>query len=126
SPVKVQAITDGTSHTVMMGEKFHSDPFFDSWTSGNSGMKMYQVSAWGWVGGMKGAAHVFCSSAVPINSSMRAFTTSTNDISSQDRSYNAWGSGHPGIVCFLLSDGSTRTINDTINTAVFTALSTRA
>jgi len=126
APIKIQAITDGTSHTILMGEKHHFDDFFDTWTGGNSGLKMHQVSAWGWVGGMKGTAHVFCSSAVDINNLMRAYTTSPNQIQQQDRRFNGWGSGHPGVCCFVFADGSTRVISQSINNAVLKSISTRA
>ena len=126
SPVKAQTITDGTSHTLLMGEKFHADEFFDTWTSSNSGMKMHQVSAWGWVGGMKGSAHIFCSSAVGINNNVSVYSTSPNNIAAQDRRYDGWGSGHPGVCCFVFSDGSTRVLSDSINATVLTAISTRA
>ena len=126
APVKIPAITDGSGQTLLMGEKFHQDTFFDSWTGGNSGLKMYQVSAWAWAGGMKGAAQIFCSSAVGINNSARYFTASPNDLSAQDRRYNAWGSGHLGGACFVVCDGSVHFIRDTIDTITFSALSTRA
>ena len=125
-PVKISAITDGTTSTLMMGEKFHQDEFFDTWISGNSGMKMHQVSAWAWVGGMKGAAHIFCSSAVPMNSGVSRFTTSANNIGAQDRRYNAWGSGHVNGVCFALCDGSVRFFNDAMDPVTLARLSTRA
>lgn len=126
SPASAKNVTDGTSKTLLIGEKYHYDAFFDTWTSANSGMKMYQVSAWGWVGGMKGAAEIFCSSAVGINNSVRAYTTSANDIGAQDRRFNGWGSGHPGVCGFVFVDGSTRMISDSINQTVLVAITTRA
>ncbi len=126
SPASAKSITDGTSKTLLMGEKYHYDQFFDTWTSGNSGMRMHQVSAWAWVGGMKGPAHLFCSSAVGINENTRTYTNSPNDVAAQDRRYNGWGSGHPGISCFVFADGSTRAISETINRTVLTAITTRA
>jgi prepilin-type N-terminal cleavage/methylation domain-containing protein len=125
-PASAKTITDGTSNTLLMGEKYHHDEFFDSWTSGNSGMKMYQVSVWGWLGGTKGSAGLFCSSKTGINNGMRAFTASTNDVTAQDRRYNAWGSGHPGVCCFVFCDGSTKVVSENLNASVLTAISTRA
>ena len=122
SPVKT--VIDGTSKTIMMGEKSHQDDFFDTWTSANSGLKMYEVSAWGWCGGLKGAAHIFCSSAVPINSKISDFTTTPN-IAAQDKRYNAWGSSHPGGACFVLADGAARFIGDSIDPLALQGLSTR-
>ena len=125
SPASAKNIIDGLSKTLLMGEKRHSDPFFDTWTSNNSGLKMHQVSAWAWAGGMKGPAHVFCSSAVLINNDVRVYTSSPNNINAQDRRFNGWGSSHPGVCCFVFSDGSTRVISETINGTVLTAISTR-
>jgi len=125
-PVRIAAITDGTSSTLLMGEKYHHDEFFDSWTGGNSNMKMHQVSAWGWSGGMKGAAHVFCSAAVPINSTAASFTTSVNNIAAQDKRYNAWGSGHPGGVCLSFCDSSVRFASDSLDLLTLARISTRA
>jgi prepilin-type N-terminal cleavage/methylation domain-containing protein len=124
-PVKIKDISDGTSSTLMMGEKYHKDDFFDTWTSNNSGLKMYQLSAWAWAGGMKGSAFLFCSSAVGLNQSMRFYTASP-DIGSQDRRFNGYGSGHIGGVCFLLCDASVRFIADSIDQVTLARLSTRA
>ena len=79
SPAGDKNITDGTSKTLLMGEKYHFDDFFDTWTSSNSGLKMYQVSAWAWAGGPKGAAHLFCSSAVQMNFGARAYSSTPNN-----------------------------------------------
>lgn len=124
-PVSAKMITDGTSKTLLMGEKFHFDEFFDTWTSFNSGLKMHHVSAWGWLGGTKGTAGIFCSSAVGINNGVQVYTASPSFFG-QDRRYNGWGSGHPGVCCFTFSDGSTRVIEESINGNVLTAISTRA
>lgn len=124
APVSVARITDGTSSTFMMGEKYHEDPVFDSWTSNNSGFKMYQVSAWAWQGGVKGAAALFCSSAVPIDEDVSYWST-TPDIGAQDKRFNSWGSGHPGGVNFVFCDGSARFISDTISDIALSRMSTR-
>src|SRR5262249_4102685 len=46
--VRPMMITDGTSTTLMIGEKYHRDDFFDTWTAANGSLKMHQVSAWAW------------------------------------------------------------------------------
>jgi prepilin-type N-terminal cleavage/methylation domain-containing protein len=128
TPASAKTITDGTSKTLLMGEKHHFDPIFDSWTSKNSGLKMHQVSAWGWAGGPKGAAHLFCSSKTGINNGVAVFSPSppNPDINAQDRRFNAWGSGHPGVACFVMCDGSTHVLNQNIGDAVLVAITTRA
>jgi len=125
SPVKMRMITDGSSSTLLLGEKYHSDPFFDTWTSNNSGMKMHQVSAWGWAGGMKGVAHLFCSSAVGINLLTSDLTTTPNDFLAQDSRFNGWGSGHPGVSGFAMCDGSAKFIGEDINKLTLERLSIR-
>jgi prepilin-type N-terminal cleavage/methylation domain-containing protein len=125
SPIKMRMITDGSSNTLLVGEKFHEDEFFDTWTAANSGMKMHQVSAWAWAGGMKGAAHLFCSSRTGINQSTRDFTASRDNIQAQDRRFNAWGSGHPGVSGFAMCDGSATFILEDINQITLANLSVR-
>jgi prepilin-type N-terminal cleavage/methylation domain-containing protein/prepilin-type processing-associated H-X9-DG protein len=128
SGVRISEITDGTSNTIMMGEKNHRDPAFDSWTSANSGLKMHQVSNWAWGGGRKGAAMLFCSSAVPINTTIRTLqpgNPNTPNIQNQDRRFNAWGSNHSGGANFMLCDGSVRFIRDSLALQTLSALSTR-
>ena len=115
SPVALRKIIDGTSHTLLIGEKFHEDQLFDTWTTNNSGFKMYQVSAWAWAGGTKGTAHLFGSAAVPLNSQVQAFLTNTSEQSliAQDQRFNAWGSAHPGaqISCFAMVRRGSSTIH---------------
>ena len=126
-PVRIKDIADGTKSTLMIGEKSHSDDFFDTWTAGNSGLKMNQVSAWAWAGGMKSAAMIFCSSAVSMNNGIKFYSKgAANDINSQDRRFNGWGSGHVGGVNFVLCDGSVQFIRDVIDQITLTRLTTRA
>ncbi len=128
SAIGLRKVTDGTSHTLLIGEKFHEDPLFDTWTGNNSGFKMYQVSAWAWAGGTKGTAHLFGSAAVPLNSQVNAFITSptSQTLMAQDQRYNAWGSGHPGGVDFVFCDGSARFFSDSLSLTTLGQISTRA
>ncbi|WP_254512703.1 DUF1559 family PulG-like putative transporter [Anatilimnocola floriformis] len=129
-PLRISEITDGTSNTLMLGEKNHKDADFDQWTGENSGFKMYQVSAWAWAGGRKGSAMLFGSSAVAINTTVRKLSptaATTPNIQNQDRRFNAWGSNHAGGGSnFALSDGSIRFVRDSISLQILAAVSTRA
>ncbi len=121
--VRTKNIVDGTSKTIMFGEKNHSDRIFDTFTSANSGWKMHQVSTWAWAGGTKGIACLFGSGYVDLN----YVVTTVNDVNQQDLRYNAWGSSHlGGSVVFAMCDGSARFINETVDAKTRQALSTRA
>jgi prepilin-type N-terminal cleavage/methylation domain-containing protein/prepilin-type processing-associated H-X9-DG protein len=124
SPVSISWIGDGTSSTLMIGEKFHEDPVFDGWGSNNSGFKMHQVSTWAWAGGLKGAATIFCSSAVPMDVDV-SYWSITPSLLAQDSRFNSWGSGHPGGVNFVFCDGSARFVSDSISQETLSRLSTR-
>ncbi|MBY0459101.1 MAG: DUF1559 domain-containing protein, partial [Gemmataceae bacterium] len=126
SPVRITEVTDGTSNTLFMGEKNHRDPLFDTWTGANSGLRMHQVSVWAWGGGRKGAAMIFGSAAVPLNSTVQSLGGGTNNINIQDRRFNAWGSNHTGGVNFVLTDGSVRFVTNAISQTTLIRLSTRA
>jgi prepilin-type N-terminal cleavage/methylation domain-containing protein len=122
-PVKLRNISDGTSKTLMLGEKSHTDKNFDSWTSNNSGWKMAQVSAWAWAGGTKGIAPLFGSAAVPLNYQ----TSGSANFVGQDSRFNAWGSNHlGGSVGFAMGDGSCRFITEEISLVTLSRISTRA
>lgn len=122
--VGLQDIADGTSNTILVGEKFHSDPLFDQLPANNrSNLLMHQWSMWAWSGGFKGTGHVFGSAAVSIN---HRVTNVSGGYLEQDRRVNAWGSGHTGGANFALADGSVRFIRDGVTRTTLEYLSTRA
>lgn len=70
---------------------------------------------------------IFCSSAVSMNNGIKFYSKgAANDINSQDRRFNGWGSGHVGGVNFVLCDGSVQFIRDVIDQITLTRLTTRA
>lgn len=127
--VTIADISDGTSNTIMMGEKYHRDPEFDTWGSDNSGLKMHQVSAWAWAGGRKGAAMLFGSGGVAINTTIRKLQPGTGptspNIQDQDRRFNSWGSGHGGGAQLMYCDGSVRFMRENLSLQTLAAMSTR-
>lgn len=128
SPTRFASITDGTSQTLLMGERFHHDPVFDQKLYGSSTKySRYPIGkwgTWGWTGGGNGTTHLFGSTRVAPN-----YTTPANVTPSYvavNLRMSAFGSGHPGGANFAMSDGSTRFLAETINMVIYQSMSTKA
>jgi prepilin-type N-terminal cleavage/methylation domain-containing protein/prepilin-type processing-associated H-X9-DG protein len=135
--VRPRDVTDGTSHTLLFGERNHDDRNFETfvpsgWTKG--------IMTWGWAlpsGGRRSIGHVTMSALVPINFSL-AFdisnTGSANPPADTPLTFAyydelrlcAWGSNHSGGANFSMADGSVRFVEDIIEDTTLRALSTRA
>ncbi|WP_404307048.1 DUF1559 family PulG-like putative transporter [Neorhodopirellula lusitana] len=126
-PSKFSALLDGTSQTLLFGERFHYDPIFDrkmyDHPTKYSRYPISNWSAWGWTGGGNGTTHIFASTRVPIN-----FKTTEADIASfasVNMRMSAFGSAHPGGANFAFSDGSVRFLSEQTNMVLFRALGTK-
>jgi len=113
--------TDGTSKTLLIGERKYFDPIFDSVTGD-------KIRDWGWCWfGAQGDA--FLGTGVPINfvlpSNMADLDGGTQQLLFDDR-INAYGSMHPGGCQVARVDGSVNFVRDSISPVVFRALGTRA
>jgi prepilin-type N-terminal cleavage/methylation domain-containing protein len=114
-------VVDGTSNTLLLGERQYFDRIFD--TSTND-----KIQDWGWVWfGAQGDC--FLGTSVPLNFKLPLnFTTlpgATQVQLFEDR-INAYGSMHPGGCQVALTDGSVRFLAETISPVTFRALGTRA
>jgi prepilin-type N-terminal cleavage/methylation domain-containing protein/prepilin-type processing-associated H-X9-DG protein len=120
-PVKFARITDGTSHTFMVGEKYVRSDLYDGgsksddkgWTDGwdpdamrSTCFPPFQDS--------DGAGFQF----QPLNS--------PNDLFGIDRDVYYFGSAHSGGFNGIFADGSVHTLNYDIDVVMFNALATRA
>lgn len=115
--------SDGTSNTVMLGERQFFDPVFDS-----SPIVDDRIRDWGWVWfGGEGDANL--GTSVPINFRLPAnFDTlggTTQQLMFDDR-INAFGSMHTGGANFGFADGSIQFISQAASPVVFRALGTRS
>jgi prepilin-type N-terminal cleavage/methylation domain-containing protein/prepilin-type processing-associated H-X9-DG protein len=127
TPVKLREITDGTSNTILMGERITFDPIFDSMPEGNrSGLLVHQWALWGYTGGFKGLGQVTRSSFQPINYQLPGSCSGSSNYDCQDNRLQGWSSFHPGGAVFVFCDGSTRFISESISTIALDAYSTRA
>jgi prepilin-type N-terminal cleavage/methylation domain-containing protein len=121
--VLLKTVTDGTSKTLLFGERVVSSPDFDA-LSQTSGLKIHEWALWGWTGGFKMAGHVTRSGGtIPIN--YKATSASCSGYQCQDEKLRAWGSSHPGGALFAMVDGSTRYISESISQILLAAISTR-
>jgi prepilin-type N-terminal cleavage/methylation domain-containing protein/prepilin-type processing-associated H-X9-DG protein len=143
SPVALNGIQDGTSNTILFGERYHHDPNFDSFSPAGGSPVNYTdpIGTWCWwapVGGFNGIGDVTAAAFVPIN---YRHPFHYNDRSSasppvsggansfffwQDRRLNAFGSGHTGGANFGLADGSVRFIRDSLTLVTLQLLCRRA
>lgn len=127
-PASLDKVFDGTSNTLMFGEKYHLDTNFETIIrpNGSTQYSRYPLdgwSVWGWFGGGNGTSATFGSTQAPLN--YRTPIDVSPGYNEVNRRTSAFGSGHPGGANFVFSDGSTRLINDSIDEITYQALSTR-
>jgi len=125
SSVDMNDITDGTSTTLLFGERYHRDPNFERLqpvvASGIA--PLAQHGKWGMVGPPPGImANVTLHSAAPINYPMPL----DGDVLALPNRLTAFGSGHSGGANFAFADGSVRFLSDSTPLPMLRALSTRA
>jgi prepilin-type N-terminal cleavage/methylation domain-containing protein/prepilin-type processing-associated H-X9-DG protein len=117
----VVAISDGTSNTLMFGERHYFDPVFDTQTGD-------KIGDWGWCWfGAQGDA--LLGTSVPMNYKLPANWSTLSNAQKQitfDDRINAFGSGHTGGANFALCDGSVRFIRDSVSPITYRAMGTRA
>jgi prepilin-type processing-associated H-X9-DG protein len=130
SGATLKSVTDGTSKTLLFGEKYNEDPKFDTMGSAEtSGLLIHQWAFWGWTGGFKGTAAVTRSSGdnlQVINRQTPPDCPKAPAYQCQDDRLMTWGSGHPGGVNVVFGDGSSRFLTDSIAGDTLKAISTRA
>jgi prepilin-type processing-associated H-X9-DG protein len=118
-------ITDGTSNTLLFGERFHHDPEFDRLRRVlmPAIAPIEEIGKWGFVAQGPGAmGNVTLHSAAPINYRM----PSDGDLLALITRDCAFGSGHPNGANFAFADGSVRFLRDSTPLAMLQALSMRA
>jgi prepilin-type N-terminal cleavage/methylation domain-containing protein/prepilin-type processing-associated H-X9-DG protein len=114
SLIKTFDILDGTSNTLLFGERSHYDAVFDS-------IPGEALWGWGWWA-FRAPGDVQLGSRVPINFRMSASAMSQ---ATYDDRINAFGSMHPGGANFALADGSVRFLQNSLSLTTFQRLSTR-
>jgi prepilin-type N-terminal cleavage/methylation domain-containing protein/prepilin-type processing-associated H-X9-DG protein len=127
SIIGIKDLTDGTSNTLLFGERSHLDPqYAAAYTGVNPGM-----AEWGNWGGYQGGAtpggtaDILCGTVAPINYIYPVTTPPQNNTNAMLR-LNAFGSLHTGGANFALADGSVHFISASIDLVTLQLLSKRA
>jgi len=136
-PVDVEMITDGTSHTLLFGERSHYDPNYATFVTMSWADSLDYVGAWAAIGGRKRIADVTMSGYAPVNYRVPVdydHRGTANPPLGSSLSFDyyadlrlcAWGSNHPGGAQFAFADGSVRFLSESLPLVTLQALSTRA
>jgi prepilin-type N-terminal cleavage/methylation domain-containing protein/prepilin-type processing-associated H-X9-DG protein len=115
SAVRITDIFDGTSTTIMFGERNHVDPNFPGGFATSSG--------WAWANYSAGQDFLL-SSPVPINYMVPPGTVANS--TAADYRYCAYGSNHAGGANFAFCDGSVRFLPTSTPLLTLQQISTRA
>lgn len=135
--IRIRDVTDGTSNTLLLGERNHTDLNYDSFFTG--GYATNPMTGWGYwapAGGQLGITDLTMSSYAQINyrlpfnfpnrpgsiGSAASFDASIESISR----LCSYGSQHTGGAQFALVDGSVRFVSENVDLNVLRSLSTRA
>jgi prepilin-type N-terminal cleavage/methylation domain-containing protein/prepilin-type processing-associated H-X9-DG protein len=123
SGVRLADIRDGSSNTLLFGERYHRDPQYDLqhnifWPGSAS---MAQWGRWAYVANAGAMGNVTLSTAAPINYQM----SPGGDFFTVENRVCAFGSGHPGGANFAFADGSVRFLSESTPLLTLQALSTR-
>jgi prepilin-type N-terminal cleavage/methylation domain-containing protein/prepilin-type processing-associated H-X9-DG protein len=130
SGVRMLAVTDGLSNTLLFGERFHVDRNFDALVSPvPSSLSTDLLAGYGWWGSPtpEAAADVSESSIAPLNYLVPSpLPAGVSSVQAVNLRICAWGSGHTNGANFALGDGSVRFISNGIAQTTLIALSTRS
>jgi prepilin-type N-terminal cleavage/methylation domain-containing protein/prepilin-type processing-associated H-X9-DG protein len=124
SKIRMTEVTDGTSNTLLFGERSHYDPNFDRVATSLSATVNSTVAGAGMWAATCCPLHHLLSAAARINYQTPPFPIG-GEQQLRDR-LCAFGSGHPGGANFAFADGSVHFLNDQISLTTLQALSTRA
>jgi prepilin-type N-terminal cleavage/methylation domain-containing protein/prepilin-type processing-associated H-X9-DG protein len=135
-PVRLADIRDGTSHTLLFGERSRWDPRYDSFAQQGWDWELRYYGNWCGTS-CSALAHLTLSSYAAINyrlpfSYAERTAASPPANTSDDFKYYidmrvcAFGSSHPGGANLALADGSVHFVSESLPLIVLRALSTRA
>jgi prepilin-type N-terminal cleavage/methylation domain-containing protein/prepilin-type processing-associated H-X9-DG protein len=115
SRVSIPGIRDGSSNTLLFGERLHFDPAYTD---------IAGLGGWAWAN-FNAPQDYILSTCVPINYQLPAGTKIGAPNYPEDDRICAFGSGHTGGANFCMADGSVQFLADTLSLPVLQALGTR-
>ncbi len=127
-PAGMRQVKDGTTKTILFGERFHLDNTFDKRLHENGSYSRYPINrwgAWGWTGGGNGTTHILGSSLVETRINYETLPNAAGYTAVNQR-MSAFGSGHTGGANFVFADSSTRFVSESIDFVILQALTTRS
>jgi len=125
--IRIRDVTDGTSNTLLLGERNHTDQVYDQYfAAGSTGNPMGGWGHWAPTGGQLGLTDVTMSSFAKINYRMPAGVASPDGSAEETLRLCSFGSQHTGGAQFALVDGSARFISENLSQEVLRNLSTRS
>src|SRR5262245_17381574 len=116
SRVNIAGVRDGTSNTLLFGERYHDDPAYTN---------IQTLGGWAWANVNAGQDYLL-STSVPINYQLPLGTKTGGPNFPEDDRVCAFGSGHTGGANFCMADGSVQFLSNTVSLPVLQALGTRA
>jgi hypothetical protein len=113
-PERMANITDGTSNTIMFGERTTKTHHPDPTTNKTRG------TLWG------DSFNLYCLSAAEKVSAtlLNDYALCASKVSNENQCKYGWGSFHPNIIMFSYGDGSIRPVTLNIDMTLFTYLAT--
>lgn len=135
-PVSLSMVLDGTSQTIMFGERSHRDPNLESFAEAYWAESLAYLGRWPAIGGRKRIADVTLSAFAPINYRIPFDFGSRDQLQPppeswrdfeiyEDRRKCAFGSDHPQGANFAFADGSVRFIGESLPLESLQAMCTR-
>jgi prepilin-type N-terminal cleavage/methylation domain-containing protein/prepilin-type processing-associated H-X9-DG protein len=121
SNVRIASVTDGTSTTLLFGERYHFDPTFDVLSGGS----ITTYGGWAWANPYSMEDHT-CSAQAPINYMIPSNITSDPNYYYQNTRLGAFGSGQTGGANFAFADGSVQFLLNSTAILTLQQLATRA
>jgi prepilin-type N-terminal cleavage/methylation domain-containing protein/prepilin-type processing-associated H-X9-DG protein len=124
SQTTIASITDGTSNTIMFGERYHKDVNFDRMYTN---FPIIGWAGWAWCDQANAVGDYLVGAAQPINWLIPDTATGANSSANPwvQQRLSTMGSGHPSGANVCLGDGSVRFLRNAVPLDVLQAMTTR-